>query len=207
MVPRRPRRRSLIRFAGAATLGALLPERSAGASPLSADDLARLTRGEIVKVPVDFDLPQGDYFGGISYAVVPAPLGAVAAALDDPGTYPSILPMTLEARLLSRRGVDSQVYLRQGVKLSSAAYVILVRRESQGLFRFWLDVSQPHQIEDFWGYFRVSPWGPEASLLTYAAVVRLEPGLVKLLFTEAIRGKSMDTPALVRAYVVARRTR
>ena len=203
MVPGRPRRRSLIRIACAAALAALLPERTAGAERLKPDELARLAAGEIVRVPLDLDLPQGDYFGGIAYAVIPAPVGEVAAVLDDPATYSSILPMTLEARVLSRRQPDLQLYLRQGGRLGSAAYVLQVRRESQGLFRFWLDATQPHDIADLWGYFRVSPWGKNESLLTYAALVRLDTGLVKLLFKEAIRTQALGTPGLVRAYVNA----
>jgi hypothetical protein len=207
MVPRRPRRRSLIGFAGVAALTALLPERIVAAEGLPADDLGRLVRGEIVRVPLDLDLPQGSYFGGLSYAVIPAPLAAVTAVLDDPGTYGSILPMTLESRLLARRGADRRVYFRQGGPLGSAAYVLQVRRESPGLFRFWLDPSEPHDVADLWGYFRVSPWGREASLLTYAALVRLELGVVRLLFTEAIRRVALGTPGLVRQYVIAQRGR
>jgi hypothetical protein len=201
MIPRRPRRRSLVQLAGATTLAALLPERVASAEHLTQDDLARLAAGEIVRVPLDLDLPQGDYFGGVAYAVIPATVGPVTAVLDDPATYRSILPMTLDARVLSQRGGNRQVYLRQGGRLGSTAYVLLVRRESQGLFRFWLDPTEPHEIADCWGYFRVSPWGRAASLLTYAALVRLESGVVRLLFKEAIRGNALGTPALVRAYV------
>ncbi len=207
MVPGRPRRRSLIRVAGAAALAALVPERRAAAEPLPPADLARLARGDVVRAPIDLELPQGDYFGGVSYAVIPAPLGEVTAVLEDPGTYGFILPLTLEARLLGHRGGDLQVYLRQGTRLGSAAYVILVRRESQGLFRFWVDLSQPHEIADGWGYFRVIPWANGASLLTYAVLVRLELGMVRLLFTETIRRAALGTPGVVRAYVSARQPR
>ena len=205
MVPGRPRRRSLIQLAGAAAAGALVPlrlaESQALAAPLPADDAARLSQGDVVRVPLDLDLPQGGYFGGVSYAVLRTPVTAVAAVLADPTTYRSIVPMTLETRVLWQRGVDSAVYFRQGGRAGSAAYVLLVRRESQGLFRFWLDPTQPHEIADLWGYFRVQPWERERSLLTYAALVRLDFGMVKLLFSETIRKVALGTPAQVRAFV------
>jgi hypothetical protein len=194
----------LIRLAGAAAsawFGALLPPPVARAAPLPARDQERLAAGEVVRVPLDLDLPQGSYFGGVSYAVIQAPLADVTAVLLDPSAYRSILPMTLESRLLWQRGPDMSVYFRQGGRAGSAAYVLLVRRESQGLLRFWLDPSQPHEIADLWGYFRVQPWGKEGSLLTYAALLRLDFGLVKLLFSEIIRRYALGTPALVRAFV------
>jgi hypothetical protein len=207
MVPGRTRRRSLIHLASAAALARLLPERTAEAAPLSADDTARLAAGDLVRVPLDVDLPQGSYFGGMAYVMIHAPVPAVTAVLGDPTTYRSILPMTMESRVLSRHDRDTQIYFRQGGSAGSAAYVILARRESQGLIRFWLDPTQPHEIADLWGYFRAQPWGKDATLLTYAALIRLDFGMVKLLFSEAIRRAALSTPALVRAYVEARQQR
>jgi hypothetical protein len=205
MVPGRTGRRSLIRLAGAAALAALVPERVAEARPLSADDEARLARGEVVKVPVDLDTPRGDYFGGIAYAVIDAPVTEVMDVLLDATSYTSILPLTLEARVTGRPGGDWQVYFKQGTRLGSSSYTLIARRESQGLLRFWLDPSEPHDIGDCWGYFRVQPWGKGASLLTYAALLHLDSALVKLLFTETIRRYAFTTPALVRAFVQGRR--
>jgi hypothetical protein len=204
MVPGRTRRRSLIQLAGAAALATLVPERRAAASPLPAGDLAHLERGEVVRRELDLELPAGDYFGGLSYAVIHAPVAEVMAVVADPASYRAILPMTLEARVLSRSGRDVQVFLRQGGRLGSAGYVLLARRESQGLLRFWLDPREPHDIADCWGYFSAKPWGSEGSLLTYAALIRLEDGMVKFLFKETIRKFALGTPGLVRAYVHAR---
>jgi hypothetical protein len=203
MVPRRARRRSLIQLAGGAALGALVPARTARAAPLSPEEVARLAAGEVVRVPLDLDLPQGSYFGGLSYAVVRAPVAEVTAVLNDPSTYTSILPKTLESRVLRSGERDRQVYLRHGGRAGSAAYVLTVRRESMGMFRFWLDPSQPHEIADLWGYFRVQPWDKEASLATYAALLRLDFGVVKMLFSEVIRRYALSTPGLLRDFVHA----
>lgn len=204
MVPGRTRRRSLIQLAGAAALETLVVGRPAGASPLPAEDLVRLSRGEVVRRELDLDLASGDYFGGISYAAIHAPVAEVMAVVTDPTTYRTILPMTMEARLLSRSEPQMQVFLRQGGKLGSAGYVLLGRRESQGLLRFWLDPTEPHDIADCWGYFRAQPWEREGSLLTYAALIRLDAGMVKLLFKEKIRQVALETPGRVRAYFSAR---
>jgi hypothetical protein len=205
MVSGRTRRRSLIQLAGAVALGACLPARRAAAAPLPADEVARLSRGELVRRPLDLELPQGGYFGGISYAVIRAPVDTVIAVVADPSSYPRILPMTLESRLLRQVGADLSVYFRQGGRAGSAAYVLTIRRESPGLFRFWLDPSMVHEIADLWGFLRVQPWDRTSSLLTYAALLRLDFGLVKLLFSEKIREYALGTPELVRSFVQGQR--
>lgn len=191
----------MIQAAGAAALGALLPSRAAGARELGKDELLRLAHGDVVRVPLDLDLPNGDYFGGISYALIHAPAATIMDVLLDGSSYTRILPLTLEARVIGARGDDRLLFLKQGGKLGTAEYVLAVRRESLGLIRFWLDPSHPHEIGDCWGYFRVQPWGKRTSLLTYAALVHLESGLVKMLFSEKIRSYALGTPGLVRAYV------
>lgn len=184
-------------------LGTLLPGRPARAKELPNEDLRRLLHGEVVHVPLDLDLPKGDYFGGISYALMPVPVADVMGVLLDPAAYTSILPLTLEARIIGKSGDDPKLFLKQGGKLGTASYVLVVQRESMGLVRFWLDPTEPHEIGDCWGYFRVQPWGKRMSLLTYAALVHLDAGLVKLLFAEKIRSYALSTPGLVRAYVHA----
>jgi hypothetical protein len=205
MFARRTPRRTVLRLGGLAALGALLPERIAHARPLALADAQHLATGDVVRVPMDLDLAQGHYFGGVSYAVVRATVADVTAPLADPSTYTSIIPMTIESRVLDRNDRDMEVLMRQGARSANAAYVLTIRRESLGLFRFWLDPSKPHDIADLWGFFRVQPWGTEASLLTYAALVRLDFGVMKLLFSEAIRKVALGTPGVVRAYVHAHR--
>lgn len=197
----------MIQLAGASALGALLPPHLARAAPLPEEDLQRLSHGELVKLPLDVDLPQGGYFGGVSYAVIRAPTRAVNDVLADPESYAHVIPRTLETRVVERRGRDTSVYFRQGGKAGSAAYVLLVRREAPGqagLIRFWLDPEQPHEIADLWGYFRVEPWEGGSSLLTYGALVRLDFGMVKLLFSETIRRVALGTPIQVREFVEGR---
>jgi hypothetical protein len=156
-----------------------------------------------VRFPLDLDLPRGDYFGGVAYAVIPVEAPRVMEVLLDPASHRSILPLTLESRVLGHHGQDMQVFIEHGGRLGTASYVLLVRRESPGLLRFWVDPSQPHDIADGWGYFRVQPWRRGETLLTYALLLHLDFGVVKMLFTETIRRYALGTPGLVRAYVLA----
>ncbi|MFO0759084.1 MAG: hypothetical protein U0359_21510 [Byssovorax sp.] len=184
--------------------------REARAEALTPDELARLAEGEVVRRKIDLEMPDGPYFGGISYAIVDAPVADVMAVLLDPVSYRSILALTVESKVIGRKGDNMLLYLRQGSeRYGTAEYTVAIRRESPGLLRFWLDPDYPHEIADMWGYFRATPHGAGGtkSMLTYAALVRLDPGLVRMLFSEKIRSYALNTPALVRAYLAGKRGR
>ncbi|MEO7331823.1 MAG: hypothetical protein ABI193_24820 [Minicystis sp.] len=188
-------------------LAALAFTREARAEGLSAEERERLARGELVRRKIDLEMPDGPYFGGVSYAIVDASPAEVMAVLLDPASYTSILARTIDAQVTGKKGENMLLFLRQGSRrYGTAAYTLAVRRETPSLLRFWLDPDYPHEIEDCWGYFKLTPEGPSGTkcLLTYAALVRLESGLFRLLFTEKIRGYALDTPALVRAYLARR---
>lgn len=190
---------------GLATL-ALAP--GARAEALSDEERERLARGEVVRRKVDLDMPEGPYFGGISYAIIQAPPAEVMGVLLDPRSYTSILARTLEAKVVGRKNDTMLLFLRQGsARFGTASYTLAVRRETPSLLRFWLNPDYPHEIEDCWGYFKLTPMGPDkqACLLTYAALLRLESGIIRMLFSEKIRSYALDTPALVRAYVERQR--
>jgi len=124
----------------------------------------------------------------------------VMRVLLDVSAYRSILPLTLEAREVGWKGDNRLVFFRQGGRVGTASYTLLVRRESPGLIRFWLDPAFPHEIEDCWGFFRVQPFGEHKTLLTYAAVLRLEFGFIRMFFSERIRAFALETPLRVRWY-------
>jgi len=190
------KRRALLAVLAGGALVAASP--LARADSLTPQERSRLASGDVIRRHVDFDTADGPYFGGISYGVIDASPAEVMRALLDVNTYRSILPLTLEAREVGRKGDNSLVFFRQGGRLGTASYTLLVRRESPSLLRFWLDPAFPHEIEDCWGYFRVQPFGAQKTLLTYAAVLRLELGFVRMFFSEKIRSFAMDTPLRVQ---------
>jgi hypothetical protein len=170
------------------------------AKGLSPEERARLAQGDLIRRPIDVDLPEGPYFGGIAYAVIDAPEAEVMSVLLDTSAYSAIFPLTLEAREVGRKGDNRLVFFRHGGRFGSASYTAIVRRQSPSVIRFWLDPAFPHEIEDCWGYFRVTALSDKRTLLTYAALLRLEFGVVRMLFLEKIRTYAMNTPLLVRRY-------
>lgn len=180
---------------------ALLWSPTASAARLTSSEHARLMQGEVVSRPLDLDLPQGEYVGGIAYAIIQASPSTVMAVLGDVSAYKDILPLARDAREVGKRGHDSLIAIRHASKIGDVAYTLRVRRESAKLVRFWVDKDRPHDLDDAWGYFRVEPTGDGATLLTYAAVMDIGSGITQMLFAEKVRKLAMGTPALVRQYV------
>jgi hypothetical protein len=209
------RRRSLIHLAGATALGTFVPERLASAESLTSAEIRCLEQGGELRVPLDLDLPQGRYFGGTVYKrLFYCSVDDVMAVAANPGTYTSILSTTQEARVISRSGRDVQVYLRHGAGLIRVSYVVRVRRESSNLLRFWLDPSEPHDLDDGWGSLRVEPLPmlfrgrfsqykttKPVSLVTWSVLLRIDRHDVKVRHSEAIRRLVMETPQLLDRYL------
>src|SRR5512146_1788951 len=124
MPPGPMHRRVLLRLTGGAALGVLFPRPLLGAE-LTRDEQYRLASFSPIRVPLDLDLPQGSYFGGLVYQKLRLTVDEVMTVAGDPGSYTSILSHTQEARVLSRSGRDVQVYLRQGEGAIRVSYVML----------------------------------------------------------------------------------
>lgn len=170
----------------------------ARAEPLSTKEKDALARGECVRRPVDADLEEGYYIGGVSYCLVEAPAPFVLRLLADVSVYKDILALTLEANPTGKKGADQLVYLKHGGKLGTAGYTMRIQSaDPGGVIRFWMDPTFEHEIEDMWGYVRAEALGPERCLVTYAVLCDLGT-VIRILFGEKIREFALDTPEHVR---------
>lgn len=191
---------------------ALLGAPSARAEGLSRDEAARLSRGETVVREQTWEQGDRRYVGGLTYTTLDASAAEISAVLEDVDAYRRVLPRTKRARLVGEDHGDKLVELTQGNALLEAEYTIRVRRTpGQREFRFWLERSRPHGIDDAWGFFRIEPFtgagGVPRVLLTYAVLVDVGPGLVREFFEERLRAALLSVPQLMRRYVAeVRRT-
>lgn len=206
----RARLRKLTTSAAVALAMGLVALHPAHAESLSSDESTRLARGETVARPVTIENDDRRYVGGITYAIVRASVCELQGLFEDVSAYQNVLPRTKQSALVGHDGLDQLVELRQGNAVIDARYTLRVRHEAwRRDVRFWLDLSRPHDIRDAWGYFHVDPMPDDAegprSLLTYAVLVDLGPGLVRELFEERLRAVLLSTPGTVSRYLAARR--
>lgn len=142
------------------------------------------------------------YVGGLSYALVHAPPGAIFAALEDVRSLPEMLPATLSARRVGGAGFPARVQLVQGTSLVRAEYTIDVEpARSRPELDFWLDRGRPHDIDDVWGFIRVEPFDATRSLVTVGVLLDMGPGLGRLLFEGRVQRTILRTPVHIRHFI------
>jgi len=177
---------------------------SALAGALTLDEQMALARGEVVtrKLAIDFEL--GHYVGGVSYVIIRAPARDVMDALEDVKVYTHILPLLQKASVVGAAGRDPLVTLVHHTRIGTATYTVRVRREAPTLIRFWMNRAYPADLDDCWGFFRVTRIDRDTSLFTYGALLNLGMGFAHLFFESKIQGYALSTPDLVRRYVEER---
>jgi hypothetical protein len=197
-----------------ALLSLLAPDLARANTAVTGDEAARLERGETVVFDQVVDRGSHHYVGGTTYTIIEASKPELDGVFVDMNAYQKLLPHTKQARLIGVNDNDIFVELRQGNSLLETRYTLRVRREIEGseaagsVYRFWLDRSKPHGIEDAWGYFRLEPLsdGPNGAprvLLTYGILVDVGPGLVRDLFEERLRQLALTVPQHLRQYALA----
>ena len=191
-----------------AVLGIVAWAPDARADRLTSLESEQLGRGETVIRENTWEPGySARYIGGVTYTVVDATASETSNILEDVNTFRHVLPRTKRVKLVSiEPNGDRLVELVQGNALASAEYTLRVRTyPARREVRFWLETSRPHEIDDAFGYFRIEPLtgsvGEQRTLLTYAVLVDIGPGIVRDLFEERVRTALLSVPQLVRRYV------
>lgn len=188
--------------------GGLAHTVPAKADPLTEGERWALSHGQVVTRNVTEDDGSQRAVGGISYAVVDGSERDIAPLIENEQALRVIFPRTKSARWVAppnRDGAPAETFfleLRQGTALFEGSYTVKVLRDrARKTYRFWLDPRFSHDIDDAWGFFRLTPWGPTRTLVTFAAMVDLGPGLVRELFEERLRAMLLSVPSRIRTHM------
>jgi hypothetical protein len=171
---------------------------------LSPEQHETLRTGGRVEEFVELDRQGKRYVGGVSYALVRAEPRQVFDVLNHLTTLSIVMPATRNTRVLDRIGNRVRVELEQGNSVVSTTFTVFFEhepvegRDEPHLVRFWLDPSQPHSIDDAWGFFRASRYDAERSLVSVGALVNLGPGVIRMLFEERIQRSILRIPNRIR---------
>lgn len=192
-------------------LGLIAHAPAARADRLTSLEATMLGRGETVIRENTWEPGySARYIGGVTYTMVDATATETTNILEDVSTFRRVLPRTKRVKLVSvEPNGDRLVELVQGNALVEAEYTLRVRNyPALHEVRFWLETTRPHEIDDAFGYFRVEPVtdnsrsaGEQRTLLTYAVLVDIGPGIVRDLFEDRVRTALLSVPQLVRRYV------
>jgi hypothetical protein len=175
------------------TPGGLTPEQN-----------QRLLAGGRIEELMELDRQGQHYVGGVSYTLVRAEPRQVFDVLNQLGTLSQVLPSTRSTRIIDRTGNRVRVELEQGNSVVSTTFTVFFQleppeaRDDHHVVRFWLDPSQPHSIDDAWGFFRATRYDAEHSLVSVGALVNLGPGVIRMLFEQRIQRAIMRMPKRIR---------
>lgn len=166
-----------------------------------------LRAGGRVEQFVELDRAGKHYVGGVAYTLVRAQPSQVFSVLNELGTLSLVLPSTRNTRILDRQDNRVRVLLEQGNSVVSTTFTVFFELEPPDdrfdpkVVRFWLDPSQPHSIDDVWGFFRATRYDDGHSLVSVGALVDLGPGLVRMLFEDRIQRSILRMPKRIRETV------
>jgi hypothetical protein len=170
----------------------------------------QLREGGRVEQLVELERRGQRYVGGVSYILVQAEPGQVFDVLNRLETLANVLPQTRNLRVIERSAGRVRVEIEQGNSVVSTAFTVFFELGPSGggedahMVRFWLDPSQPHGVDDVWGFFRATRYDARRSLVSVGALVNLGPGLIRMLFEEWIVRAILRMPNRVRDVVEQR---
>jgi hypothetical protein len=180
------------------------PPSSGGLTP---EQHQTLRTGGRVEELVELERQGQRYVGGVSYALVRAEPRQVFDVLNQLRTLSEVLPQTRNTRIIERSGNRVRVELEQGNSVVSTRFTVFFQleppegRDDPHVVRFWLDPSQPHSIDDVWGFFRATRYDAQHSLVSVGALVNLGPGLIRMLFEQRIQRAILRMPNRIRRTV------
>jgi hypothetical protein len=171
---------------------------------LTAEQHETLRAGKRVEELVELERQGQRYVGGVSYALVRAEPRQVFEVLNQLRTLSDVLPSTRDTRIIDRSGNRVRVELEQGNSMVSTTFTVFFQLEppeghnDPHVVRFWLDPSQPHSIDDAWGFFRAARYDAQHSLVSVGALVNLGPGVIRMLFEQRIQRSILRMPNRIR---------
>lgn len=174
---------------------------------LSEEQHRSLRAGGRVEELVELERRGQRYVGGVAYVLVRAEPGQVLDVISQLDTLSLILPQTRNTRVVDRTGNRVRVQIEQGNSVVSTTFTVCFELQPRAggddahLVRFWLDPSQPHGIDDVWGFFRATRYDAQRSLVSVGALVNLGPGLIRMLFEQRIQRAILRMPNRVRDVV------
>ena len=174
----------------------------AKADTFTAEEQTALEGGEVVRHPLAPGPDTQGYLGGTSYVVVDAAPDVVWRAMQDFSSFPSIFPKTISAEIISDRGSRKVVRMVQGNSwISISCYELFRIDEEERKVSWSLIEDQPHDLEDTRGYWQVSAFGENRSLVTYVNVINIGDIAALALFSDAIQNGLLGVPGNLRDWV------
>jgi hypothetical protein len=188
--------RALVFVVNAACVASIAAVAPSAHAAFSAEQKARLARGDLVIEELDLARGDGHYVGGLAYEIVDADWKRLSAITRDVSRFAELLPHVTSAKLL---GIDelgvARVRVEHAVGPFTGGYTTKIAFSEGGMrARFFLDKSAQNDVEAAWGFVRFTPVdGGARTLVTYAILFDLGQGFLSM-FESRIRTAALSYP-------------
>lgn len=136
--------------------------------PFTAAEIQLLESGESVKRKFRIPRPDAIYHAGYSYRLVEATPMDIIRALRAPDGIVEVIPYGRSATTLSESDGMSRMRIRQGKAPVIGEYTVLVQWDLNDYqARFWMDPTEPHDVDDVWGIFSAREVRPGVTLISF----------------------------------------
>lgn len=174
--------------------------RPAALRPLGQQEQTELLNAIDTQRRFTMKLNRRTYLGGLSYQLSDFSCDMIWQLLDDPVShYARALPATKSVELAEPDN-PTKLVVTHGNSLINGSYTADVRiDEGRQIARFWLDHSRPKDVQDVFGYIKLTPF-QQRCLITAAVAVDPGQGLLASLFRGMIHSYLVKAAARIGSY-------
>lgn len=170
--------------------------------PFSADERARLVKGQLVTRPITERRAGLRLIGGSSWQLIDATPAAVFRVLHETRFYPRLLPAVSDAKLVSMEGNLRRVRIEHKKGPLGVAYRLALQFDpARRDITFKLNDRLDSGMRAAWGFLTVHPYGPTQSLLAYGVMADPGDGLLVSMVRGTIHEWLMKVPWQVKRFV------
>ena len=167
----------------------------------TAEERARLERGELVQRSTTRERAGMRLMGGSSWQLIDSPPEVVWQALLDTPRYPRFLPQVAEAKLVRQSGGTRKVFVRHG-GLAAASYYVSLRVENPLRdISFRIEESGAIGVRAAWGFYSLRPYGHGKTLLAFGIMADIGDGLLTAIVRPQIHEWMLKVPWMVKRFV------
>ncbi len=206
---RQSRRRGHQTFGVLLLLGMLLSVLLADPAYARGSSLKSLTKKEQSRLEGHWDAQRRfymkvggrKYLGGLSYQVSDHSCSRVWSLMENPvDHYARALPATRSVERADRKN-PNKLLVTHGTALINGSYTVDFHADDENyVAKFWLDQSRPKDVEDVFGYIKLSHFQDSRCLITVGVAVDPGEGLVASLFSGMIQNYVVRSAGRIARY-------
>ncbi|MCH2109815.1 MAG: hypothetical protein MK135_10820 [Polyangiaceae bacterium] len=146
--------------------------------PFSEGELMRLRKGQLVRRWLKQSSTEGRAVGALSYQVLEGTPRDWLSQLVELDTLSVALPKVKLVEEVYGSPTERHIRILHQSGPFRGEYTVLMNWNlSQGIARFWMHPGYHADIQDLWGFFRVSEWEAGRSLISFGFFFRAPAGL------------------------------